>query len=176
MSRLEQKGVGYRVFRNDNTILPIIGEPDCWNSDAVKQLKDLASSSSAIILVSPEYHGTMSSTMKLQLDWLSKDELSRKPIGLVSLLGGTSNTSTLNHMRHVCRWLGAICIPEQIAIPEGGLIWRTGKSQTLIYQIDWIHSLTHCWKSPISCLNQLIGGGFSALSLSSLFCLATPEK
>ena len=76
MWRLEQKGVECRVFRNDSTILPIIGEPDCWNSEAVKQLKDLASSSSAIILVSPEYHGTMSSTMKLQLDWLSKDELS----------------------------------------------------------------------------------------------------
>ena len=127
VSRLEQKGVEYRVFRNDSTILPIIGEPDCWNSDAVKQLKDLASSSSAIILVSPEYHGTMSSTMKLQLDWLSKDELSRKPIGLVSLLGGTSNTSTLNHMRHVCRWLGAICIPEQIAIPEGRTHLEDGK-------------------------------------------------
>ena len=61
----------------------------------------------------------MSSTMKLQLDWLSKDQLAGKPVALVSLLGGKSNTSTLNHMRHVCRWLGAMCIPEQIAIPHG---------------------------------------------------------
>ena len=38
---------------------------------------------------------------------------------LVSMLGGVSNTSSLNHMRHVVRWLGGWCIPEQVAIPGG---------------------------------------------------------
>ena len=32
-----------------------------------------ASRSHALVLISPEYHGSMSSTMKLQLDWLSKN-------------------------------------------------------------------------------------------------------
>ena len=117
--RLNSMGQGSDLFRNDEKILPQVGAPGCWDSTEVKLLKNKAMESSGIILVSPEYHGTMSSIMKLQLDWLSKEELGGKPVALVSLLGGEANTSTLNHMRHVCRWLGAWCIPEQIAIPHG---------------------------------------------------------
>ena len=113
--------------------------PGCWESDVVKQLREMASSSHALVLISPEYHGTMSSTMKLQLDWLSKEQLAGKPVALVSLLGGKSNTSTLNHMRHVCRWLGALCIPEQIAIPTEKPIWRRGDLHSDLSE-SWIRT------------------------------------
>ena len=83
------------------------------------------------------------------LDWLSKEQLAGKPVALVSLLGGKSNTSTLNHMRHVCRWLGALCIPEQIAIPhgkthlEGGVISDSDLSERLDSVLESLLDITH---------------------------------
>ena len=148
-ARLQKRAMRASIFRNDVTAPPIIGTPGCWESDVVKQLREMASKSHALVLISPEYHGTMSSTMKLQLDWLSKEQLAGKPVALVSLLGGKSNTSTLNHMRHVCRWLGALCIPEQIAIPngkthlEGGVISNSDLSERLDSVLESLLDITH---------------------------------
>ena len=86
--------------------------------------------------------------MKLQLDWLSKNS-SQVSLSHCKLLGGKSNTSTLNHMRHVCRWLGALCIPEQIAIPhgkahlEGGVISDSDLSERLDSVLESLLDITH---------------------------------
>jgi FMN reductase len=119
VARTKSKGMDCDVFRNDITTLPLIGSPGCWDSESVSEYRSMAESSEGFILITPEYHGTMSSTMKLQLDWLGKDQVGGKPFALVSMLGGVSNTSSLNHMRHVVRWLGGWCTPEQVAIPGG---------------------------------------------------------
>lgn len=119
VARTKSKGVDCDVFRNDIITLPLVGSPGCWNSESVSEYRSMVESSEGFILMTPEYHGTMSSTMKLQLDWLGKDQVGGKPFALVSMLGGVSNTSSLNHMRHVVRWLGGWCTPEQIAIPDG---------------------------------------------------------
>ena len=119
LSRIKSKGLECDVFRNDIVNLPLIGTPGCWESETVSAYRIDAEASDAFVLLTPEYHGTMSSTMKLQLDWLGKDQVGGKPFALVSMLGGVSNTSSLNHMRHVVRWLWGWCIPEQLAIPGG---------------------------------------------------------
>ena len=119
VTRMKSKGVECNIFRNDTTSLPLVGAPGCWDSDSVSEYRCKVESSEGFILITPEYHGTMSSTMKLQLDWLGKDQVAGKPFALVSMLGGVSNTSSLNHMRHVVRWLGGWCTPEQVAIPGG---------------------------------------------------------
>ena len=56
--------------------------------------------------------------MKNSLDWLSFNQTSGKIFGFISTLGGQSNTTTLNHMRTVARWIHGFSIPEQIAIPK----------------------------------------------------------
>ena len=119
VARAKSKGVDCDLFRNDLVTLPLVGAPGCWDSESVSEYRKKAETSEGFILITPEYHGTMSSTMKLQLDWLGKDQVGGKPFALVSMLGGVSNTSSLNHMRHVVRWLGGWCIPEQVAIPGG---------------------------------------------------------
>jgi len=119
VARIKSKGMDCDVFRNDIINLPLVGSPGCWDSESVSEYRRIVESSEGFILITPEYHGTMSSTMKLQLDWLGKDQVGGKPFALVSMLGGVSNTSSLNHMRHVVRWLGGWCTPEQVAIPGG---------------------------------------------------------
>ena len=49
--------------------LPLVGAKGSWDDVNVKEFQELAISSDAFILSSPEYHGTMSGVMKNSLDW-----------------------------------------------------------------------------------------------------------
>jgi FMN reductase len=96
----------------------------------VQRLQDAVSSADGLILVSPEYHGSVSGVLKNALDLLSFDELAGKVAGFISILGGQSNSNTLNELRVILRWVHAWSIPEQVAIgqawqafsPEGKII------------------------------------------------------
>ncbi len=104
------------VWDNELTPLPMVGEDGCWSHPNVKKFKEMAESADAFVLSSPEYHGTMSGVMKNNLDWLSSDQTSGKVFGLMSTLGGQSNSNTLNHMRIVARWIHGWVVPEQVAV------------------------------------------------------------
>jgi len=79
-----------------------------------------------IILASPEYHGGISGSLKNALDLLSFEHLEGKVFGLISVLGGESNSNTLNQMRLIVRWVHGWAIPEQIAI---GRAWSAFDEQ-----------------------------------------------
>ena len=74
-----------------------------------------------MVLATPEYHGSLSGVMKNALDLLTFEELSGKVTGLMSVLGGQSNSNALNDLRVIMRWVHAWVIPEQIAI---GQAWQ----------------------------------------------------
>ena len=112
------EGLGAETVIWDNSVnsLPFVGEDGCWSHPSVEEYKELANSSDAFMLSSPEYHGTMSGVMKNHLDFLSFDQTSGKAFGLMSTLGGQSNSNTLNHMRISARWIHGWVVPEQVAI------------------------------------------------------------
>ena len=49
------------------------------------------------------------------------EQLDGKVTGLISVLGGQSNSNALNDLRVIMRWVHAWVIPEQIAI---GQAWK----------------------------------------------------
>lgn len=98
--------------------LPFVGEEGCWDHENVKDFQNLATDVNAYLLSSPEYHGCMSGVMKNQLDWIYSKHVSGKAFGLMSTLGGQSNSNTLNQMRIAVRWIHGWAIPEQIAVPN----------------------------------------------------------
>tara|TARA_B100001996_G_scaffold380866_1_gene369157 strand:+ start:1182 stop:1706 length:525 start_codon:yes stop_codon:yes gene_type:complete len=110
--------IDWIVWDNEANPLPFVGEDGCWDHPNVKKFKELANSVDAFVLSSPEYHGTMSGVMKNSLDWLSFDQTSGKVFGFISTLGGQANTTTLNHMRVVSRWIHGIAIPEQLVVAK----------------------------------------------------------
>jgi FMN reductase len=87
----------------------------------VKRLQDTVSNADGLILVSPEYHGSVSGVLKNALDLMSFDQLSGKVAGFMTILGGQSNSNALNDLRIILRWVHAWSIPEQIAI---GQAWQ----------------------------------------------------
>jgi FMN reductase len=96
--------------------LPLVGAEGSWQDTNVKEFQALATECDGYILTSPEYHGTMSGVMKNTLDWVYKDHVGGKAFGLMSTLGGISNSNTLNHMRIAVRWIHGWCVPEQVAV------------------------------------------------------------
>jgi FMN reductase len=49
---------------------------------------------------------------------MSFEHLSGKVAGLISILGGQSNSNALNDLRIILRWVHGWVIPEQIAIGQ----------------------------------------------------------
>ena len=94
------------------------GEKEYPNYPDVEKLRNAVSRADGLILSTPEYHGSASGVMKNALDLMSFEQLSDKVTGLISVLGGQSNSNTLNDLRVIMRWVHAWVIPEQIAIGQ----------------------------------------------------------
>ena len=87
----------------------------------VEVLRDKVKAANGLILATPEYHGSLSGVLKNALDLMSFEHLSNKVTGLISVLGGQSNSNALNDMRIIVRWVHGVVIPEQIAV---GQAWQ----------------------------------------------------
>ena len=88
-------------------------------SEDVLKLKRLAKTADALILGTPEYHGSFSGVLKNALDFLTFEEMEGKMIGLVGVSGGSMGAfDALNGLRSIGRALHAWVLPQQVAIPE----------------------------------------------------------
>jgi len=91
---------------------PIVpgGEPP---PEAV-QLATLARAADALVIVSPLYHNSYSGAVKDVLDHLTRRDVERKPVALLSNSGGMPCTQALDHLRDVVRALRGIAVPRQV--------------------------------------------------------------
>lgn len=84
----------------------------------VEKLRRAFKTADGMILATPEYHGGVSGVIKNALDLMNFDQLDGKVAGVISVLGGQSNSNALNDLRKIMRWVHAWVIPEQIAIGQ----------------------------------------------------------
>lgn len=97
------------------------GGDDYADYPDVDRLQQAFNAADGLILATPEYHGSVSGVLKNALDLMSFDQFSGKVAGLISVLGGQSNSNALNDLRVILRWVHGWVIPEQIAI---GQAWK----------------------------------------------------
>ena len=72
-----------------------------------------------LLMGSPNYHGSLTGVLKNALDLLGPDAIRDKLVGLVATARGDAGAmNTLNHMRHVCRWMNGWVIPAEVSIPR----------------------------------------------------------
>ena len=112
----EQQGAEVVFWDATQTSLPLVGEEGCWNHPHVKLFQDLLLECDGFLVASPEYHGSLSGVMKNTFDWMYDKHVGGKVFGLMSTLGGMSNSNTINHMRIIVRWLHGWSVPEQLVI------------------------------------------------------------
>jgi FMN reductase len=92
----------------------------------VARLQQAFYDADGFVLVTPEYHGSVSGVLKNALDLMSFDQLDGKVAGMISILGGQSNSNALNDLRTIMRWVHTWVIPEQVAI---GQAWQAFDDQ-----------------------------------------------
>lgn len=92
----------------------------------VDRLRQAFHSADGFVLVTPEYHGSVSGVLKNALDLMSFEQLDGKVAGMISILGGQSNSNALNDLRTILRWVHTWVIPEQVAI---GQAWQAFDDQ-----------------------------------------------
>ena len=122
ITRVEALGAEVEILDLREMNLPFCNGGDEYpHYPDVLKLRDTVKEADGLILATPEYHGSVSGVMKNALDLMSFEHLSDKVVGMVSVLGGQSNSNALNDLRIIMRWVHAWVIPEQIAV---GQAWQ----------------------------------------------------
>lgn len=99
--------------------LPILNTPNppAGADEDVERLKQLFRSADALLVASPEYHGSFSGALKNAFDLMGFEEFEGKMVGLIGVAGGALGaTNALNHLRVVCRQLHAWVVPNQVSV------------------------------------------------------------
>ena len=81
----------------------------------------------AVLLGTPMYHGSYSSTLKTALDYCGFEEFEDETVGLPAVAGGDFPVTALEHLRSVCRALNAWVIPHQVAVPRAHAQFEDGR-------------------------------------------------
>jgi NAD(P)H-dependent FMN reductase len=81
----------------------------------------------AVLLGSPMYHGSYAAPLKNALDYCGFDEFENTTVGLLAVAGGSFPTTTLEHLRSVCRAVNAWVLPHQAAVPSASDAFDDGE-------------------------------------------------
>ena len=122
VTRVEALGAEVEILDLREMNLPFCdGGDDYPDYPDVEKLRNTVKAADGLILATPEYHGSVSGVIKNALDLMSFEHLSNKVTGLISVLGGQSNSNALNDLRIIIRWVHGWVIPEQVAV---GQAWK----------------------------------------------------
>lgn len=109
----------------DPSGLPLPDDADAEHPK-VQELRELAQWSEGMLWVSPERHGSMTSIMKAQIDWIPLSSGAVRPtqgktLAVMQVSGGSQSFNTVNQLRILGRWMRMITIPNQSSIPKAFL-------------------------------------------------------
>lgn len=90
------------------------------NASGAKELQRRVHRAAAVILATPEYHGSFSSVIKLAIENMGfPSALSGKPVGLLGVAAGAIGAiKSLEALRGVVSHVGALPLPLPISIPN----------------------------------------------------------
>lgn len=96
--------------------LPLPGTD--WSAPGAKKLQAAVRDATAVILATPEYHGSFSSVMKLVIENLGfPSALQGKPVALLGVAAGAIGAiKSLEQLRSVAAHVGAIVLPTPVSV------------------------------------------------------------
>ncbi|WP_435146614.1 NADPH-dependent FMN reductase [Halobaculum sp. P14] len=89
---------------------------DAAEAGDVAALLERVRAADGVLLASPVYHGSYSSTFRSFHDWCSHDEYEDTVVGLFVVAGGGSFEATLEHMRATVRGVHGWVPPLQVGV------------------------------------------------------------
>ena len=110
-------GVEVTPIQLDTLDLPLPGLPP-RNPAAVEKFQQTVKAATGVLLASPEYHGGISSPMKLAIDNLGfPSMLAGKPVSLLGVAAGVIGAiKSTEQLRGICAHVGAIPLPLAVSI------------------------------------------------------------
>ncbi|MGS2762267.1 NADPH-dependent FMN reductase [Sinomicrobium sp. M5D2P9] len=115
--QLSVKGIDTDIIDLSITPLPVYGmdQPDTAH---IAPIGRKLGQSDALILVTPEYHGSFSGALKNMLDYYWS-EFQKKPIGVATASSGKmGGINASSQLQHVILSLGAYALPLKLLVPE----------------------------------------------------------
>jgi len=112
---LEVRGLSPTVFDARDLSLAFPGQPP---TEDAQRLRAAIEGCSAVVLATPEYHGSLCAMTKLIIENLGLPSvLSGKPVALVGVAGGRIGAiKSLEELRIVCSHVGALVLPGAVSI------------------------------------------------------------
>jgi NAD(P)H-dependent FMN reductase len=110
-----ERGVEPTVFDARDLELNFPGEPE--TEDAAR-LKESVAEADAVVLASPEYHGSFAAMTKLIIESMGfPSVLDDTPTALLGVASGRIGAiKTLEHLRGVCSHVGALVLPRPVSV------------------------------------------------------------
>jgi NAD(P)H-dependent FMN reductase len=126
LAAAERRGASTELVDLRDFDLPVFDadEDDAGDADL---LRERVRGADAVLLGTPMYHGSYSSTLKTALDYCGFDEFENETVGLLAVAGGQFPLPALEHLRTVCRALDAWVLPYQAAIPTASAQFEGGE-------------------------------------------------
>ena len=95
-----------------------LSPPGLPPSEATAGIQKLVSEATAVVMVTPEYHGSYSSVIKAFIENLGfPSRLAGKPVALLGVAAGQIGAiKALEHLRGVCSHVGAIVLPATVSV------------------------------------------------------------
>jgi NAD(P)H-dependent FMN reductase len=93
-------------------------DPDAPTPPDGAALSATVADADAVLLGTPNYHGSYTGALKDALDHLGRDEFADRTVGLVEVAAGSHPGPALAHLRAVCRTLNAWTLPVEVAVAD----------------------------------------------------------
>ena len=163
--KLAERGAEVAEFDGREMQLGFPGEPE---TEDAKALKRAVKEADAVVLATPEYHGTFSAYAKLVLENLDYPSLlSGKPVALLGVASGRIGAiKSLEHLRSTCAHIGAIVMPGAISIAgvhkafdEHGECIDENADKALSHLCDSLLTFLHNFVRPKQILEEMIRDG-----------------
>jgi NAD(P)H-dependent FMN reductase len=117
--QLKKQGVNTDLIDLAKHPLPVFGSPESGGSSTRKIINDIGmrlEQADALILVTPEYHGSFSGALKNALDYYWS-EFQKKPVGVVAASSGRmAGINAATQLQHVILSLGAFPLPSKFLV------------------------------------------------------------
>jgi arsenic resistance protein ArsH len=120
---LTAMGAEARIYDPSGLPAPDSVDP---SHEKVAELRELMMWSEGQVWCSPERHGSMTSIMKSQIDWVPLSLGAVRPtqgkvLAVMQVCGGSQSFNTVNQLRVLGRWMRMFTIPNQSSVPKAYL-------------------------------------------------------
>ncbi len=125
LDELERGGEKIEVVRvGEGWQFPLPG--DTAGADDGERLREKVLAAKGLLIATPEYHGSISSTLKLIIDNLGfPSTLEGKTVAIMGVAMGPSADNALAHLRHIVTHVGGSVLPVESSV--GGVHKKFGE-------------------------------------------------